>query len=75
MPEKSGFDLLEEIRHLKPEKNGKIPVIALTGIVQELEQKKLKEAGFDMCISKDELDKTLNAVIQLAATSHRGAPS
>ena len=74
MPEKSGFDLLEEIRHLKPEKNGKIPVIALTGIVQELEQKKLKEAGFDMCISKDELDKTLNAVIQLAASSHRGAP-
>ena len=74
MPKKSGVDFLEEMRHLNPEKNGKIPVIALTGVVQEQEQKKLKEAGFAMCISKDELDKAFNAVIQLAASSHRGAP-
>jgi CheY-like chemotaxis protein len=73
MPRKNGFDLMKEMRCIKPEKNGKVPVIALTGVVQEQEQRKLKEAGFDMCISKDDLDKAINSIIQLAAVSRQGS--
>ena len=68
MPEKSGFDMMDEIRHLSPGEGRDTPIAAITGHVGVRERQKIEAAGFDMCISKDDLNEVVSAVARLAAT-------
>lgn len=66
MPEKSGYDLIREIRHRKASSGGSIPAIALTAFAREEDRKKAHIAGFQMHVSKpvepDELAKAVTLV-------------
>ncbi len=50
LPDMNGTDLLEKIRTIDSIKN--LPVIAITGLAQPGDEKKLLESGFDGYMSK-----------------------
>jgi PAS domain S-box-containing protein len=52
MPEMDGYNLLQHIRRLPPERGGQIPAIALTAYAGEFDQKQAFAAGFQQHISK-----------------------
>jgi len=62
----TGFEMLEMLR--EHEQFRELPIIALTASVMNEEVQKLKNAGFDGCISKpinmDEFPQMLKAVVQ-----------
>lgn len=63
----SGFDLIDQIHHLRPEEGGDVPIAALTAHDRAEELKKIEEAGFDLYISKPvDIGKTVAAVKKLA---------
>ncbi|HEY9810580.1 MAG TPA: PAS domain S-box protein [Halomicronema sp.] len=66
MPEKSGYDLIREIRHRKSISGGALPAIALTAFAREEDRKKAHIAGFQMHVSKpvepEELAKAVTLV-------------
>ncbi|MFK7823284.1 MAG: chemotaxis protein CheW [Oligoflexales bacterium] len=72
MPKMDGFELIERVRRSKIKQIANIPSIAVTAISEEEHISRIKESGFDACISKNEKDKLLsrlyNLVIQDAET-------
>lgn len=66
MPEKSGYDLIREIRHRKAMSGSALPAIALTAFAREEDRKKAHIAGFQMHVSKpvepEELAKAVTLV-------------
>jgi CheY-like chemotaxis protein len=65
---KHGFELLREIRSLKPSEGGKVPVIAITGLSTPLDQMRTPAAGFGAILLKpftpDLLQQVISEVIQ-----------
>ena len=72
MPKMDGFELIERVRRSKIKQIANIPSIAVTAISEEEHIARIKESGFDACISKNEKDKLLsrlyNMVFQDAET-------
>ena len=52
MPGADGFDLLQRIRALGPERGGEIPAIALTAFARAEDRTKVLRAGFRMHVAK-----------------------
>jgi signal transduction histidine kinase/ActR/RegA family two-component response regulator len=52
MPGMDGYDLIKNIRSLRPENGGSVPAIALTGYVSAEEQQRVRESGFNSHLSK-----------------------
>ena len=72
MPKMDGFELIERVRRSKIKQIANVPAIAVTAISEEEHISRIKESGFDACISKNEKDKLLsrlyNMVFQDAET-------
>jgi CheY-like chemotaxis protein len=66
MPDKDGFELLQEIRSL--DLSGKVPVIAITGLSRPLDQMRAPAAGFDALLLKpftpDALVRAISEVLE-----------
>ncbi len=52
MPEEDGYDLIQKVRALTPEKGGNIPALALTAYARSEDGKKIISAGFQIHLSK-----------------------
>lgn len=52
MPDGDGYDLIKKIHQLSDENQKYIPVVALTAHTDEMELKKISDAGFDARLSK-----------------------
>jgi CheY-like chemotaxis protein len=52
MPRRDGFELLNDIRSLDSSYGGKIPVIAMTALVQYSDRHRARDAGFESHLSK-----------------------
>jgi CheY-like chemotaxis protein len=67
MPDKDGFELLQEIRSL--DLSGKVPVIAITGLSRPLDQMRAPAAGFDALLLKpftpDALVRVISEVLEV----------
>jgi len=61
MPDKDGFELLQEIRSL--DLSQKVPVIAITGLSRPLDQIRAPAAGFDALLIKPFTPEALIQVI------------
>lgn len=65
MPEQTGYDLLDQLRHSPDSKSKSIPVIALTAHSQDKELSQIKKAGFDFYLSKPvNLEKMISTILQ-----------
>ncbi|MGG6263480.1 ATP-binding protein [Leptolyngbya sp. AN03gr2] len=66
MPQANGYELIQKIRSLPPEKGGGIVAIALTSYVGDYDQKQAIAAGFQQHLSKpvepEQLVKTVSAI-------------
>src|SRR6478672_5034018 len=64
MPNENGYDLLRQVRSLRPEQKGYVPAIALTAWTGEGVQQQAMQAGFQSYIPKpfepDQLMATLS---------------
>ncbi len=52
MPNQSGYELIEKLRKLPPEKNGRIPAVALTAYARVEDRMRALSAGFQMHVPK-----------------------
>jgi|ERR1700678_1117023 CheY-like chemotaxis protein len=52
MPRMDGFELLKEIRALKPDRKGTVPIIAMTAVATRAAQVRLAHMGFRACLEK-----------------------
>jgi CheY-like chemotaxis protein len=52
MPEMNGFELLREIRALRPDAVGNVPVIAMTAFETRIERARILNMGFQACLQK-----------------------
>jgi PAS domain S-box-containing protein len=52
MPETNGYNLIEQIRSLSPEKGGQIPAIALTAYAAETDRERALSSGFQEHLPK-----------------------
>jgi len=52
MPGMDGFELLHEIRALRPDDEGNTPVIALTALDTRAERTRILNLGFQACLQK-----------------------
>jgi len=52
MPRIDGFELLNEIRALKPDRKGSVPVIAMTAFATRAAHARLVDRGFRACLEK-----------------------
>jgi PAS domain S-box-containing protein len=67
LPDRSGLDLIRSVRAL-PAPTGSLLAIAVTGLVEPGEQKRIRRAGFDSYIGKPvEPGVVVNRIIQLRA--------
>jgi CheY-like chemotaxis protein len=66
MPRMDGFQLLQEIRGLKSNVRGSIPVIAMTAFATVLERARGMSAGFQGWMQKPFTSETLVATIRAA---------
>jgi signal transduction histidine kinase/ActR/RegA family two-component response regulator len=67
MPEEDGYDFIRRIRACKDPIRQRVPVVALTALAQEEEQKKLLAAGFDEYVAKPvQLESLISKVKHIA---------
>jgi PAS domain S-box-containing protein len=67
MPEVDGFELLNQVRALGPERGGKVPAIALTAFARSEDRLRALQCGFRDHVSKPvEPAELVNAVAQAA---------
>jgi PAS domain S-box-containing protein len=52
MPEKDGYQLMQEIRHLAPDRGGAIPAIALTAFARVEDRLRALRSGYQMHVPK-----------------------
>ncbi len=52
LPSKDGYEMMKEIRALKPEQGGAIPAIALTGYASPEDESRALAAGYQVHLSK-----------------------
>ena len=52
MPRRDGFELLNDIRSLDPNRGRTVPVIAMTALVRYPEREHARDAGFETHLSK-----------------------
>lgn len=71
MPEEDGFALIDKIHHLKPGEGCDIPIAAITGHERDEIKEKIKQAGFDMQISKPVDIKTAVAAVKRLSEKSR----
>jgi len=64
MPRMNGFELLREIRSLRPEAGGTTPMIAMTALDTGLERARLLNLGFQACVQKPFTVETLVETIR-----------
>jgi CheY-like chemotaxis protein len=65
MPNRDGFELLEDIRALGPENGGSVPVIAMTAFGRVIDRNRAIAAGFKVHLDKPFAPEKLLAAIQL----------
>ena len=64
MPRMDGFELLREIRGLKPDVRGNVPIIAMTAFATRTEHARLMDRGFQAYMQKPfTVEKLLAAVL------------
>ena len=67
MPGMDGFELLREIRALRSEAGGRVPVIAMTALVTHANRRRMLNAGFQACLPKPftpaKLEETILTVL------------
>ena len=64
MPGRDGFGLLRDIRALRPDAAGSIPVIAMTALVTQADRARIFNAGFHAWVPKPSTpDKLVNAIV------------
>ena len=67
MPERDGYELIKKLRELAPEKNGRIPAVALTAYARVQDRLRILSAGFQMHVTKPiEPAELLTVVASLA---------
>jgi CheY-like chemotaxis protein len=52
MPNRDGFELLQDIRSLGPENGGSVPVIAMTAFGRDIDRNRTIAAGFKVHLDK-----------------------
>ena len=64
MPGRDGFGLLRDIRALRPDAGGNVPVIAMTALVTDADRARILNAGFHAWVPKPSSpDKLVNAIL------------
>ncbi len=72
MPERDGYDLIQAVRELPPEKGGRIPAVALTAYARVEDRMRVLSAGFQMHVPKPvEPAELLAVVASLAGWNNR----
>jgi len=70
MPQMDGYTLLQQIRHLPPERGGQVPAIAVTAFAREEDYQTALNYGFQRHMAKPiEPDQLAIAVTELAQSS------
>jgi CheY-like chemotaxis protein len=52
MPDEDGYEFIQKLRALPPDKGGKTPAIALTGYASRKDRDRALEAGYQLHIAK-----------------------
>ena len=66
MPRMDGFELLREIRRLKPDVRGSVPIIAMTAFGTTIENVRLANMGFQAWMQKPfTIEKLLATILAL----------
>jgi PAS domain S-box-containing protein len=66
MPGMDGYSLVQRLRSQPPDQGGTLPTIALTAYAGELDQKRAREAGFDVHVPKPvDSDRLVELILQL----------
>lgn len=64
MPGRDGFGLLRDIRALRPDAGGNVPVIAMTALGTDADRARILNAGFHAWVPKPSSpDKLVNAIL------------
>ncbi|MGA9994119.1 MAG: PAS domain S-box protein [Pyrinomonadaceae bacterium] len=72
MPGEDGYDLIRQIRALRPEQGGKVPALALTAYARDEDRDLALAAGFQMHVGKPvELVELVEAVAGLAGRAKK----
>ncbi|HEX7294728.1 MAG TPA: ATP-binding protein, partial [Pyrinomonadaceae bacterium] len=68
MPAESGYDLIQQIRALDPDRGGRVPAVALTAYASAADRRRALLAGFHTHLAKPvEPDELLTVISTLAA--------
>jgi CheY-like chemotaxis protein len=62
MPNRDGFELLQDIRSLGPENGGSVPVIAMTAFGRDIDRNRTIAAGFKVHLDKPFTPGKLEAI-------------
>lgn len=72
MPDEDGWDLLQQVRVLPPDRGGATPAIALTGYAREEDRAASRDAGYQAVATKPvNLDELLSTILDVAAQPAR----
>jgi CheY-like chemotaxis protein len=63
LPDKDGYELLQAVRALTPERGGRIPAVAVTGWARAQDRTRALAAGFQAHLAKPVVLDTLVAVV------------
>lgn len=75
MPGEDGYQLIQKIRNLPPEKGGMIPAAAITAYAREEEEQKALAAGFQLHLPKPIVGKDLIQAVIFLREIHQGHQS
>lgn len=72
MPGEDGYDLIRQVRSLRPEQGGRVPALALTAYARDEDRALALNAGFQMHVGKPvELVELVEAVASLAGRTKK----